>query len=107
MYLGRFVKSFHAEDDATLVVPRAQANAPSQEVKAVSSVSPRVVVVEKIVEKIVEKPIMVDRVVEVEKIVEVPVAASTQPSSNFFPDHLPDGWAEQTAVSAPQESVSS
>lgn len=105
MYLGRFTKRFNAEDDATLVVPRATATVPSREVKAETTSAPEVV----FVDRIVEKPVVVERIVEVEKIVEVPVAVkAATPDSNFFPDHLPEEWAKQSAAAADsKESVNS
>lgn len=95
MYLGRYLKRYRAKDNASLVVPRAEirtVSAPQVSVES-SVTTPQVVVVE----KIVEKPVIVERVVEVEKVVEVPVAVAMEPQSNFFENHVPEEWVEQSA----------
>lgn len=95
MYLGRKVNVFCAEDDATLVVPRTQVETPPQEVVAEVSPAQRTVVIE----RIIEKPVIVEKRVEVEKIVPMPVPVTVAPESNFFEDHVPQDWVQETAVS--------
>lgn len=106
MNLGRMVRATRAVDEFAQEPVKAKAAVIPTPVAAVAPVVmekivERVVekpiyidrVVEKVVEKIVEKPVYVDRVVE--KIVEVPVEAKTETDSNFFSDFVPNEWAKE------------